>query len=156
MVVISLESAPAMAQTRPSSPGSTKTWTPPKTATGDPDLQGVWTTTTTAPFERPAQFGERRFLTDEEYTARVRQLENQRETDSQETSSNERASTGPPAHWTDRASQVSRQTSLVVEPPNGRVPVTAAAEAKRDYDLAHVTDAFEHMSPWDRCITRGM
>jgi len=158
MAVISLESPPAaaMAQARPSSPGTSKTWTPPKTPSGDPDLQGVWSTTTTAPLERPAQFGERRFLTDEEHAARVRQLENQRETDGQETSANERASTGPPAHWTDRATQVSRQTSLVVEPPDGRVPVIAAAEAKRDYDLAHATDAFEHMSPWDRCITRGM
>ena len=36
------------------------------------------------------------------------------------------------------------------------MPVTAAAEAKRDYDLAHSTESFEYMSPWDRCITRGM
>jgi hypothetical protein len=159
MVVISLRSssAVAMTQSRPSSPASAKTWTPPKTSSGDPDLQGVWTTTTTAPFERPAQFGERRFLTDEEFAAREKQLERQRETDSQETASpNARANTGPPGHWGDRATQVSRQTSLVVEPPDGRVPVTAAAEAKRDYDLAHVTEAFEHMSPWDRCITRGV
>src|SRR5207249_8130976 len=118
---------------------------------------GTWTTTTTAPLERPPQFGERRILTDEEVAAHEKQLERQGDIDSQETvSSGALANTGPPDHWTERATRVSRQTSLVVEPPEGRVPVTAAAEATRDYDLAHVTDAFEHMSPWDRCITRGV
>jgi hypothetical protein len=43
-----------------------------------------------------------------------------------------------------------------VEPADGRVPVTAAAEAKRDFDLAHSTEHWEYMSVWDRCITRGM
>ena len=147
----------ATVQSRTSSPApAKKAWTPPKTRHGDPDLQGTWTTTTTAPLERPPQFGERRFLTGEEVAARESQLERQAEADGQETASGARADTGPPAHWGDRATRVSRQTSLVVEPPDGRVPVTAAAEARRDYDLAHVADAFEHMSPWDRCITRGV
>jgi hypothetical protein len=161
IVLISLSSSlslAAMAQARTSSQAAAKkTWTPPKTPHGDPDLQGTWATTTTAPLERPPQFGERLFLTDEEVAAREKQLEKQLEVDSQETiSSGARANTGPPDHWTERASRVSRQTSLVVEPPDGRVPVTAAAEARRDYDLAHMTEAFEHMSPWDRCIGRGM
>jgi hypothetical protein len=161
IVLIFLSSSPsfaAMAQAPTSSPTpAKKTWVPPKTPHGDPDLQGTWTTTTTAPLERSPQFGERRFLTDDEVSAREKQLERQLEADSQQSiSSDARANTGPPDHWTERASRVSRQTSLVVEPPDGQVPVTAAAEARRDYDLAHVTDAFEHMSPWDRCIGRGM
>jgi hypothetical protein len=49
-----------------------------------------------------------------------------------------------------------RQTSLVVDPPDGRVPVLPWAEAKRDYDSAHITDSYEYMSIWDRCITRGV
>jgi len=32
----------------------------------------------------------------------------------------------------------------------------ASAEAKRDYDLEHNSDSWEHMSVWDRCITRGV
>jgi hypothetical protein len=43
-----------------------------------------------------------------------------------------------------------------VDPPDGRVPVTAAAEAKRDYDLQHSADSWEYMSLWDRCVTRGV
>jgi hypothetical protein len=116
----------------------------------------MWTSTTTAPFERPAQFGNRLFLTDEEYAQAERQLGRQLEADGVETvAPGARITTGPPAHWTERASRVSRQTSLVVEPADGRVPVKAWAEAKRDHDLAY-TDSWEYMSPWDRCITRGM
>jgi len=49
-----------------------------------------------------------------------------------------------------------RQSSLVVDPPNGRVPVKPAAEAQRDFDLAHVADSPEHQTTWERCITRGV
>ena len=44
---------------------------------------------------------------------------------------------------------------MVVDPPDGRVPVLKWAEDKRDYDLAHIPDAPEHETPWVRCITRG-
>jgi hypothetical protein len=144
-------------QTRPSSSSAAKVWTPPKTPHGDPDLQGTWTSTTTAPFERPPQYGTRLLLNDDEYAELEKRLARQLDADSQESvSATARAGTGPPDHWTERAERPSRQTSLVVVPENGRVPVTAAAEAKRDYDLAHATDDFKHMSVWDRCITRGV
>jgi hypothetical protein len=44
---------------------------------------------------------------------------------------------------------------MVVDPPNGIVPVMPWAEQKRAYDLAHVNDSWEHLSTWERCITRG-
>jgi hypothetical protein len=123
---------------------------------GSPDLQGTWTTTTTAPFERSPQYGDRLYMTDAELVESQRRLERQLTSDNQETRTTSIVTTGPPDHWTERAREASRQTSLVVEPANGRVPVTAAAEAKRDFNAAHVADGFEYMSPWDRCITRGM
>ena len=55
-----------------------------------------------------------------------------------------------------RKSLARDRTSLVVDPPDGRVPLRPEAEAKRDYDLAHNADSYEHMSVWDRCITRGV
>ena len=156
MICPGLLPVPGQSQSRPSSSAPAMAWTAPKTSSGEPDLQGMWTSTTTAPFERPPQFGNRLFLTEEEYAQTQRQLERQLQADGQETSSpGARATTGPPDHWTERANQASRQTSLVVVPENGRVPVTAAAEAKRDHDLAYI-DSWEYMSPWDRCITRGM
>jgi hypothetical protein len=56
---------------------TTGTWTPPKTAWGDPDLQGVWTSDDFygVPFERPAQYGDRKFLTEEEYAARAKETD---------------------------------------------------------------------------------
>ena len=48
------------------------------------------------------------------------------------------------------------RSSVVVDPPNGRVPVRPEAEARRDYDLARITDSWEYQSPWERCITRGV
>jgi hypothetical protein len=63
----------------------------------------------------------------------------------------------PPAHWADHDSPISAQrTSMVVDPPNGRVPVMKWAEDKRDYDLAHLEDHYKHETVWVRCITRGV
>jgi hypothetical protein len=54
-----------------------KSWTPSKTSWGDPDLQGTWTSDDLrdVPFERPAQFGTRRYLTDEELAERAKQVD---------------------------------------------------------------------------------
>lgn len=49
-----------------------------------------------------------------------------------------------------------RQTSLVVEPSDGRVPLTKLAEEKHAYMLAHTADDYENLTVWDRCITRGI
>ena len=47
-------------------------YTPPRTPWGDPDLQGMWDTRTYTPFERPAEFGTREFMTEEEAAERER------------------------------------------------------------------------------------
>jgi hypothetical protein len=49
-----------------------------------------------------------------------------------------------------------RRTSLVVDPPDGRVPLRPEAEAARNDRAAHEGDSYEFMSVWDRCITRGV
>src|SRR5262249_17352631 len=60
--------------------------------------------------------------------------------------------------WTDAGTTwlSTRQSSLVVDPPNGRVPLLPSAEAQRDYDLAHIPDSYVHHTTWERCITRGV
>jgi hypothetical protein len=120
---------------------------------GPPDLQGIWTNGTLTPFERPANLADRAFLTEEEAAALERQSAERR--------------ANPPARragdvgsdneaFVDTGYKVTstRQTSLVVDPPDGKVPILPEAEKKRDFNLTNV-DAFESMSPWDRCITRG-
>src|SRR5215831_17403343 len=66
------------------------------------------------------------------------------------------ANLGTKAFWMEPGTKVvgSLQTSLVVDPPEGRVPLKKEAEQRRDDYAKQETDSFDFMSPWDRCITR--
>ena len=56
----------------------------------------------------------------------------------------------------DRGPIVPRRRSMVVDPADGRVPVLAWAEQKRDENSARLNDSWEYSTPWERCITRGV
>jgi hypothetical protein len=62
------------------------------------------------------------------------------------------------AVWSDSKRKVvgTLQTSLIVDPPDGRVPLRPEAERQRDTMAARDTDSYEFMNVWDRCITRGV
>ena len=135
------------------SPGA---WKPSRTPDGQPDIQGTWTNATITPFERPASLGDKAFVTDAE-AAKLEELAAERRD----------ADGGPPRAgdvgnynqvWFDSGERVvsTRRTSLVIDPPDGRVPLRPEAEKARDYAHAHEGDSFEFMSVWDRCITRGV
>ncbi len=145
--------APASAQT---ATGAADAWTHPRTPWGDPDLQAVWTNETITPFERPIENQGKQFLTENE----AKQIEEQ-------VAQRRAAGDGKSAPgsvgaynqiWLDTGTRFlpTRQTSLVVDPPDGRVPTRPSAEAKRDYNKARAKDSYEYMSVWDRCITRGV
>jgi len=146
IIILVISASMAFAQSKP--------WTAPRTVDGQPDLQGVWTNATITPFERPANLAGKAFLTEKE----AAELEKQ----SAQTKVDKPPTAGDVGTynqvWFGSGTKVvgTRQTSLVVDPPDGKVPVKPAAEAKRDYDLAHIGDSYEHMSVWDRCITRGV
>src|SRR5215472_7640514 len=140
------------------------TWTQPKTPWGDPDLQGTWTSDDCigAPMNRPVNLGDRQYYTEQELSQRENQLERQRETDSEEfVASNQRVGTGPPAHWGERARRPCRQTSLVVDPPNGRTPDLLPEARLRPVPEGAgnnnpKADSWEDFSWYIRCITRGV
>ncbi|HJZ73712.1 MAG TPA: hypothetical protein VKE51_18350 [Vicinamibacterales bacterium] len=107
---------------------SRSTWTVARTAAGHPDFQGVWTNYDPTPFER--------------------------------LNADERRPQGPAvstADWLVPDSPVSpRRPSMVVDPPDGKVPLRREAVEKRDHDAALPEDSLEHYGPWERCITRGV
>jgi hypothetical protein len=75
--------------------------------------------------------------------------------------SNARVGTGPPGHWGERARRPCRQTSLIVDPPNGRTPdVLPEARTRRVPEGAGndnpMPASWEDFSYYIRCITRGV
>jgi hypothetical protein len=149
-----------------------KNWTPPKTAWGDPDLQGTWTSDDQrgVPFERPAKFGTRKTLTEQELADRAK--ENAVMTGVID--SGERPNAGfwanqkgkgvdaaaAPPNWHEFARRTSTLTSLVVDPPDGRIPpLTDEAKAQIAAAGAHRNDlpgSWLDLTAYDRCITRGV
>ena len=145
-----------------------QSWTPPRTAWGDPDLQGTWTSDNAigVPFERPAQFGERQVLTDEEFAERL-SANDQWIADAEAERpvvafKDDPAANNSPRHWLERSRTPSRQTALVVEPNDGRIPeLTAEGRQRMATRVARraargPADSWTDRSNYDRCITRGV
>ena len=102
----------------------------PRTSWGDPDLQGVFTNKTITPFERPTDLAGKEFLTIEE----AAELEQERAVENAARDGEVPADIvgNYNTHWFDRGTTVvgTRRTSIIVDPPNGRLPaLTPEAEA---------------------------
>jgi len=138
-------------------------WKAPRTADGQPDLQGIWTNSTITPLERPADLAGKAYFTEQEAAAYEKRTVT--------TNTSERRDGGPDADvgraynefWRDRGARViaSRRTSLITDPPDGRVPpLTAAAQKKaadaREHARQHPADGPEDRNLWERCLTRGL
>src|SRR5262245_1107356 len=148
-LLTSLGAVTIAAQSKP------RAWTPPKTADGQPDLQGTWTNATITPFERPASLKDKPYLTKAEADAIERSAADRRTEDGAPRAGDVGSYN---QFWFDSGERVvsTRRSSLVIDPPDGRVPLRPEAEAARDYNSAHQTDSYEFFSVWDRCITRGV
>jgi hypothetical protein len=162
--VLGILSTAAQAQTAGAAPAAA-TYTVPRTSWGHPDLQGVWDYRTITPLERRPELGDREFYTEEE----IAQLEGRAI----------RRMEGPPdpnapanlvhaEYLTDPGRRVdeSRRTSLIIDPPNGRLPpLTAAAQERQAQGRAAAggaparaggrADSYTDRSLLERCITRG-
>src|SRR5262245_61497916 len=101
-----------------------------RTPWGDPDLQGIWTTDdeVRVPVERAREFGTRTMLTDEEMAARLREVGRRARDDKKDRRTLAEDQTGDgPEHWYEQGRVTSHRTSLIVDPPDGRLPPLTAA-----------------------------
>jgi hypothetical protein len=153
----------------PATRGTEDSYRPPRTAWGDPDLEGKWPSTNMAgvPLQRPESFGTRNVLTDAEFAERRAQASRQAAQDLADFDLEKPSvpfgqiggGQSPPQHWFERG-DTQRQVSLIVDPPNGRLPALTAAAQKRDADRrresAGALASYTDFSLYERCITRGL
>jgi len=134
----------------------------PQTAWGAPDLQGVWDFRTITPLERPENLGDKAFLTQEEAAQREQSAVDRatrlwdREARRTEAGGNVG---GYNNFWMDQGTNVigTRRTSLIIDPPNGRLPeVTetgrARAAANRGSFSSDLPASYTDLSNSDRCL----
>src|SRR5215813_14090875 len=115
-------------------PVAAETWSVPRTADGQPDLQGVWDYRTITPMERPVALGTKAFFASEEEAAAWEKDENNRLDRDRNDPEAVPAGTLAPYNqfWFERGDKVvgTKRTSLIVDPPDGRLPAMTP-EGKR-------------------------
>ena len=162
--------------------GATTTWTQAKTSWGDPDFQGMWPGTDLlgTPLQRDPKLGTRALLTDAEYAQREARAKRSDEGLNQKYDKLDGpVSTGSPIWWIEHG-RPTRQASLIVDPPDGRIPPLTPEAIKlgeaRDakFHLTYgverkvhgsndswIDDVLALVEPYennlyDRCISRGV
>ena len=140
--------------------GAAGGWAAPRTAWGEPDLQGLWTSATLTPLERPERQADRGRLTDEEVAA----IE-------EESAARRAASDGKSAPgsvggynqvWMDAGTRIvgDRRTALIVDPADGRIPWRAHARVASDRERARYGvgpfESYVDLDTGERCITDGL
>jgi hypothetical protein len=130
-------------------------WVAPKTSWGHPSIQGVYSTEDMRgiPFSRPEALGTQEFLSEAQFIERAKRQQ----------AGTQHAATVQTFHRVTYGSRVFGFSSLVVDPPNGRMPeLTAAGKARAAAEATNGSfgtgpfDRFENFSLYDRCIARGM
>jgi hypothetical protein len=134
----------------------------PTTPDGVPDLQGVWDYRTLTPLERPAAFADRAFMTPEEAADYERRAAER--TDGRPPDDPRRDPSVHPPDWLDYGKTLQRdlRTSLIIDPPDGRIPALTPAAVARQAERRQgargrgSADNPEDRSLFERCITRGL
>ena len=134
----------------------------PRTAWGTPDLQGIWDFRTITPLQRPEDLGDQEFLTEEEASEREQAAVERNETLLNAPPRTAESGQNVGAYnnfWMDRGTTVvgTRRTSLIIDPPNGRLPeMTEAGQQRAAAGRGSFSDdlagSYVDLSNADRCI----
>ncbi|WAT19066.1 hypothetical protein OZN62_05740 [Aurantiacibacter sp. MUD11] len=142
-------------------PPITTDYEPPRTPWGDPDLRGTWPIENLDQMgmriERPEEFGNRAWLTDEEYAERLAEA---RASDDSFVNELRSGGTQGLADWLE-STDFGRRNSMLIDPPNGRFPpLTEEAQplqaaGRSSWVSGQARDWITDLDIYDRCVTRG-
>ena len=163
LVAALLATMPVIGQA-PAGKARKSAYTAPKLPWGDPDLQGLWpgTDLIEVPLQRDLKAGQRVEVTEEEFAQRQAKAERTAADDKVEyVAKDSKVGINPPGYWLEHG-RPQKITSLVVDPPSGRIPELTeqakqkAAQAKQAKQGHGPNETWEDQSLYDRCISRGV
>jgi hypothetical protein len=150
-MVISIASTALLAGQAPA-PGTAKptagAYKVPRTPWGHPDFQGLWSNGTTTPLERPADLADREFLSDEEWAARAKDAATRAEASRRPEDDDADLALAYNNEWWDRGTPLKR-TSLIIDPPNGKLPALTPEGQKRVAARAAAAKARGPADSWE-------
>jgi hypothetical protein len=136
-----------------------KTWAVPRTPDGRPDLQGIYTTATLTPLERPADLAGKQSFTEQEAVEYERQLLKTANRDRRDGGADTDVGRAYNEFWFSRGDHIvaSRRTSLITDPPDGKIPALTPAAAKAQAERTainreHAFDGPEFRNLAERCL----
>lgn len=137
-----------------------KTWSAPRTPDGQPDIEGIWTSATITPLERPADLAGKPTLTEKEAVEYEKKQLAQNNRDRRDGGADADLGRAYNEFWYDRGTKIvgTRRTSLIVDPPDGLIPALTPEAQKRindrqEFAQQHAFDGPEDRPLAERCLS---